>query len=77
MKRKYKLLPLIVVWMLSSVQAKSCPVCFASNDETRGAFLLTTALLSLMPLILFALVVFWFRSHRGELNCVQEEFNDE
>ena len=43
--------------------AEACPVCNAAkNEESRIAFLVTTAFLSLLPLGLVAGVLLWLRS---------------
>ena len=38
-------------WLFSTEWTYSCAVCFSANDESRGAYLFTTGLLSVMPLL--------------------------
>lgn len=38
--------------------AFACPVCFSGSDETREAFLLTTALLTFLPLAMIGAFVY-------------------
>ena len=53
-----------VGWMLLAAlaQAEACPVCFSANEETRVAFYLSTAALSLLPLSMVGGVIFWIRA---------------
>lgn len=49
--------------------ADACAVCFSGKtDETRIAFILTTAFLTVMPLVLLGAAVLWLRRrlHRHE-----------
>ncbi len=39
--------------------AWACPVCFDPNEQSRGVFLLTTAVMTFVPLILIGGVVYW------------------
>ncbi|MGE0786659.1 MAG: hypothetical protein AB7S26_13390 [Sandaracinaceae bacterium] len=46
--------------------AYACPVCFQSNEANRDAFLLTTAILSLVPLaMIFGLAFVLIRRERA------------
>ncbi len=53
------ILLLVVVLMFVAEPAFACAVCFDANDESRGAFLGTTILLSLMPLAMIGGLVYW------------------
>ena len=48
--------------------AHACPVCFDSGDESRQAFLATTAFLSLLPLGLVAGAGLWLRKRARRLD---------
>jgi hypothetical protein len=41
--------------------ASACAVCFSGRDETRAAFLLTSILLSALPLLMIGSLVWWLR----------------
>jgi hypothetical protein len=41
--------------------APACAVCFSGRDETRSAYVFTTVLLSLLPLLLVGGFVWWAR----------------
>jgi len=42
--------------------AQACAVCFSGrSDETRVAFIATTAFLTFLPILLIVGVVWWFR----------------
>lgn len=44
----------------------ACPVCGAGPEESQGAYIAMTALLSLLPLALMGGIVFWlYRSQRA------------
>jgi|TARA_B100001079_G_C16300129_1_gene465045 hypothetical protein len=62
-----------LLWLVSTERTYSCAVCFSANDESRGAYLFTTGLLSAMPLLIIASVVFWFKHRCGQLNAVRAE----
>ena len=49
--------------------AHACPVCFDARDESRQAFLATTAFLSLLPLGMVAGVGLWRRKRSGEIDA--------
>lgn len=56
--------------LLLATDAQACSVCFSGNEETRTAFIVTTAFLSLLPLSLIGGIVYWLvkriRAHEGE-----------
>lgn len=44
---------------------KACPVCFVAEQRSLSAYLATTALLSLLPFVLFGLIaIVWRREQR-------------
>lgn len=46
--------------------SEACSVCFSGRDEARTAYVLTTVLLSLLPLICVGGLVLWLRArHRA------------
>lgn len=50
--------------------AEACAVCGAGRDEeNRAAFLLTTAFLSLLPLVMVGGFVWWLRRRARELEA--------
>ncbi len=56
-------LAVAVVVLLAPELSEACPVCnSAKNEESRIAFLVTTAFLSLLPLGLVAGILLWLRS---------------
>ena len=52
---------LAVAALLLPAAALACPVCSQSNDRNANAFRGTTALLSLLPLTMFAGGIWWLR----------------
>jgi hypothetical protein len=48
--------------------AAACSVCYAGAEESRKAFLLTTAFLSVLPLAMFGSLFWWFRRRFRELD---------
>ena len=47
--------------------AAACSVCYAGAEESRKAFLLTTVLLSMLPIAMFGSLFWWFRRRFREL----------
>jgi len=48
--------------------AAACAVCFAGqNDETRGAFLATTGLLSALPLVMIGSLIWWLHRRSRQI----------
>jgi len=56
---KSSLLFVILFGILSRVEA--CPVCFQSGGEERWAFYVTTALLSVLPLLMVGGLVYFLK----------------
>lgn len=53
--------------------ADACAVCFSGKtDETRIAFILTTAFMTVMPFVLLGAAVLWLRRHLREHEAAQE-----
>lgn len=46
---------------LTPAVAHACPVCFDANEENRAAFVLTTVLLSVLPLLMVGAIALWIR----------------
>ena len=47
--------------------AYSCAVCFSGTEESLQAYYLTTAFLTLLPLLMLASIGYWiYRKHRGD-----------
>jgi len=65
-RKRFWLLWVIIAataWLPASGFA--CPRCFATtSSEVRNAYLLSLALLSLMPLGFLGLMLFWIRRHK-------------
>ena len=52
----------------------ACPVCFDRDDESRVAFLATTAFMTLLPLGLVLGTTVWLRRRARELDQDDDEF---
>jgi len=57
-----------VAFPTASAASATCPVCFDSKEETRLAFMGTTALLTLLPLGLVGGVGMWIRRRYRSLD---------
>lgn len=68
-------LPVLVLLALVALPelAAACAVCGASADEdqSRVAYLVTTAVLSLLPLALFGGILLWLRAKSRRQSSVQ------
>ena len=42
-------------------QSDACAVCLSATDEYRDAFMITTALLTALPLLMIGSLIFWLR----------------
>ncbi len=61
MRRTLQLALCVLLAWIPTV-ALACPSCLASTKEdTRNAFIFTTGLLSVLPILLLGLVVWWAR----------------
>ena len=54
------LVAMALCWLPSG--ALACSVCYNPKEESRMAYLLTTGLLTLMPLIFMGAVLLWIRA---------------
>lgn len=52
--------------------ALACPGCIAGTEENRVAFLVTTGLLTFLPLLMIGGVVYWLRKRARQ---AEEEWN--
>jgi hypothetical protein len=57
---------LFALLLLAPDVARACSVCFSGTDETRLMFLLTTGLLTFLPLALIGGLVFYVRRRMVE-----------
>ena len=51
-------LVLLTVWLLPEV-AHACPVCGQALEESRVAFIITTAFMTLLPLVVLGSTGYW------------------
>ena len=65
-----------VVILGTPLIAFACPGCIAANEESRNAFLFTTALLTFVPLIAIAGTVRWLQWRNERRRDQQEDFSD-
>lgn len=54
-------LALLALLLLAPEASQACAVCFSGRDETRVAFLVTTILMTLLPLAMIGALVLWLR----------------
>jgi hypothetical protein len=50
-----------LAWLLAPPPALACPVCYGGDEGPLGAYFLTGALLSLLPLGMVAVIGVWYR----------------
>ena len=55
--------------VLSPDAASACSVCYAGAEESRKAFLLTTVLLSLLPIGMIGTFAWWIWRHTREADA--------
>jgi hypothetical protein len=55
--------------LLAPELAQACSVCFSGQDQSRTAFIVTTAFLSILPLAFIAGMALWIRSHARALEA--------
>ncbi len=53
--------------------AQACSVCFSGQDQSRTAFIVTTAFLSVLPLAFIAGMALWIRSRARALEAKRGE----
>ncbi len=60
--------PLVVLAVVLAPElAEACSVCFGGRDQSRTAFIVTTAFLSILPPVLVGGFAFWLRSRARQL----------
>ena len=48
------------------IVAYSCAVCFSGSEESLQAYYVTTAFLTLLPVLMLASIAYWiYRKHKG------------
>ncbi len=71
-----KLVPVVMIStaaLLVPRLAAACAVCFTGRaDETRVAFLVTTGLLSALPILLIGSLVWWLRRRAHKIRDERE-----
>ncbi len=55
--------------LLAPELAQACSVCFSGQDQSRTAFIVTTAFLSVLPLAFIAGMALWIRSRARALEA--------
>jgi hypothetical protein len=55
--------------LLAPDTSLACSVCFGGEDQSRSAFIVTTVLLSALPLAFIASVALWVRSRAKALEA--------
>ena len=69
-----RLLPLLALAALLVPElADACAVCFSASEESRGAFVITTIFLSVLPVALIGGFVWWLRARIRELEAERAE----
>ncbi len=63
----------LVAGTLAPRSSHACAVCFSGADGARVAFLLTTALLTVLPLALLGGFAWWLRRRMRELDSDARE----
>ena len=61
----------LLVWLTPGV-SEACAVCFSGTDENRVAFLVTTGLLTFLPLVIVGATVTWLWRRARRLELEQE-----
>lgn len=49
------------LFLVTMSQLDACAVCFSAKEGARGAFYLTTAVLTFLPLGMIGGIIFWIR----------------
>ena len=68
MSRRWAPVLVIILRAVVPEVVHACPVCFDARDESRQAFLVTTAFLSLLPLGMVAGVGLWLRRRSRQID---------
>jgi hypothetical protein len=64
-KAKHSIIALVT--LLWPGAAHACAVCFSATDENRTAFLVTTIVLSLLPLGMITSALWWLKRHSDDV----------
>ena len=59
--------------LLAPELAQACSVCFSGQDQSRTAFIATTAFLSIVPLAFIAGMALWIRSRARTLEARRDD----
>jgi hypothetical protein len=76
MSRFAILLSFALAWLAIAAvpeSALACSVCYAGAEESRKAFLLTTLLLSVLPLAMLGALGWWLWRHAREVEAEQPD----
>ena len=63
-------------FLLSSSKVLACAVCGFGDDESRSAFILTTGIMTFVPLIFIGSVIFYMRRRYLKLNSSSNTSDD-
>lgn len=61
----------LVCVLLSAPEALACPVCLDAQEKNRGAFVLTTWLLTFLPLGMIGGLIWWLRRKVRQLERLE------
>jgi hypothetical protein len=59
LRRRISPVWLFLITLLTTSQAYTCPVCGVGRDGTTSAYLMTAALMSLVPLVMAGVIVYY------------------
>ena len=59
LRRRISPVWLLLITLLTTSQAYACPVCGVGRDGTTSAYLMTAALMSLVPLVMAGAIVYY------------------
>ena len=59
LRRRISPVWLFLITLLTTSQAYTCPVCGVGRDGTTSAYLMTAALMSLVPLVMAGAIVYY------------------
>jgi hypothetical protein len=72
MKRSFVAMAATAMLLVPNL-ATACSVCFTGRaDETRVAFIVTTGLLTALPVLLIGSVIWWLRRRAQQIHDEQE-----
>ena len=64
---------LIVLTLMMAPEALGCPVCFDSKEKNRAAFVLTTWVLTFVPLSMIGGIIWWLHKKVRDAERVAEQ----